>query len=55
MIIDDNPKNYYNLITNVKSWLDIGKEWFIRIDHKPNNQLFFYMRLEKEGTKQNDI
>ena len=51
MIIDDNPKNYFSLITNVKGWLDTGKEWFIRTDHNPNNQLFIYYRREKQCLK----
>ena len=49
MIIDNNPKNYFNLITNLRSWLDMKREWFIKVDHNPNNQLFIYYRREKQN------
>jgi len=49
MIIDNNPKNYFNLIANLRSWLDMKREWFIKVDHNPNNQLFIYYRKEKQN------
>ena len=49
MIIDNNPKNILKLITNLRSWLDMKREWFIKVDHNPNNQLFIYYRREKQN------